>query len=739
MPVVEVSTVEMARKELQKATGAIVAVPVYNAFDDCLSCFESLIRHTPESAAFLIVDDAGGDKRSFQNLIDTQDESARLIVLLHHEINTGFVGSCNDAFAAASTNDVILVNSDVVVGSEWYERLTEAAHSSNLIATASTLTNHGTVLSVPNFNSPNPQLPADHTPDSAAEAVAKNSLRLRPTISTAVGHCTYIKRAALDAVGNFDVAFGRGYGEEVDFSQRAVQLGFKNICADDVFTFHRGGGSFSSELSTNQKENEKIVVGRYPWYPHWNRAIEADMQSPLFVALIRAAIGLRGLSIAIDGRELGPTLMGTQQVIIETVRTLAQHPRVSRVVVYINGPIPNYAVERLQGSNCEFVRIAGGDSFNPGKCDIAYRPNQATSSGDINFLRKIGRWISLNRLDNIAFSNPTYFVSSREWMRYRDTARLSLACVDGVAYLSNASMQEALGEGLVPAGTSQKVVFTGTQFEMIATSDVPKQMTGKSGPFLFVLGASYQHKNRVMVLRAVAEMVKSGWKGTLVIAGPTPPVGSSLGQEAAEFMRHNNLREHVVQLPAVTDSQKRWLFENSTIMLYPTIVEGFGLIPFEAAQYGLASLSTRQGSLNEVLPNDIPTINSFSHLVLVDQINELLADENARQHIVKRILEHGKQFSAEATSRYLVEMFLDMTSRPPKRTVAIRGEDVAFTAWVDGIVPLSEASPYVVSPGFIVRLGWKMATIKNVVSPDESKRQDFIRKSSNRIRKTLKR
>jgi GT2 family glycosyltransferase len=739
MPVLEVSTVEQARLELRHAAGAVVVVPVYNAYDDCLACFESLLRHTPESAAILVVDDAGGDIRALSQLRDAATVGERLVVVLCHKTNSGFVGSCNDAFAATNSNDVILVNSDVVVGAEWYDRLKDAAASSSLIATVSTLTNHGSILSVPDVNRPSPQLPAHLSPDSAAESVARHALRIRPTISTAVGHCMYIRREALDAIGGFDTAFGRGYGEEVDFSQRAIRLGFKHICADDVFTFHRGSGSFGSELSATQQENEKIVVARYPWYEHWNQALRADVQSPLAVVLARASIALRGLTVAIDGRALGPTLMGTQQVIIETVRTLAMHPLVAKVVVYINGPIPTYAIDRLGESGAEFVQAPHGSDFTPPLCDVAYRPYQALSSDDVAFLRKIGRWTSINQLDNIAFSNPAYFASSRDWMRYRDTARLSLSTVDGVAYLSGASMHEASSEGLVPAGTSQKVVYTGSQFDPIPNSEMPRELKGKSGPFLFVLGASYHHKNRPLAVRAVVEMRKRGWQGTLILAGPTPPAGSSLGLEAAEFLTDADLRKSVVQLPSLSESQKRWIFENASLMLYPTIVEGFGLVPFEAANYGLATLSTRQGSLNEVLPTDIPAINSFSPGDFATQILGLLSDDSERARIVMRISECGKQYTAEATSNLLVEMFFDMTSRPPKRTAAIIGEDSLFSSWVPGLSPVSTPKEYVVTPGVLVRIGWRFSRVKHFLSPDDSRRQLMIRKSSNRIRRALRR
>jgi hypothetical protein len=103
---------------------------------------------------------------------------------------------------------------------------------------------------------------------------------------------------------------------------------------------------------------------------------------------------------------------------------------------------------------------------------------------------------------------------------------------------------------------------------------------------------------------------------------------------------------------------------------------------------------------------------------------------------VARISETGKTYTAEATSDLLVEMFLDMTSRPPKRIAAIIGEDVEISSWIPG---LSTAAVHIVSPNVLVRIGWKFARTKRILSPDGSIRQIAIRKAFNRGRKALRR
>ncbi len=736
MPVISLTNVEDVTLQL---TGdlPLVVVPVYNAFSDVMACVESIFRNTEPSVPVLVVDDAGGDSRAFELIHASSMIGDRTVLILHHERNSGFVGSCNDAFRAADRRDVVLVNSDVIVGPQWLERLQDAAKSSSTVATASSLTNHGTLLSVPEIFRPSPQLPPGHTPDTAADAVAKWSAKSRPSIPTAVGHCVYINRSALDLAGGFDVIFGRGYGEEVDFSQRCVSLGLRHVCADDVFTFHRGGGSFGTELTTQQAENEKIVNGRHPWYASWVRAVEADRFSPLLASLVRASIALRGMSIAVDGRALGPDLMGTQQVIIETVRSLADHEHVAKVIVYTSGPVPEYARIRLADPRIRFVTATNEHSPVEEVCDIAYRPYQAWGEGDVAFLRRIGRWTAVNQLDCIAFGNPAYFPNAREWLTYRATTRAALAGVDGISYLSQASMDAAQAEGLVPRGTAEKVVFTGAQFDLIESAEQPRRLKGADGPFIFVLGVAYLHKNRPFAIELLKEVRRRGWNGKLVLAGLVPPAGGSIGHEASLFMNDPGLRDAVVVLPALTEPEKRWMFENSELMLYPTTVEGFGLVPFEAAMYGLATLSTRQGSLAEVLPPTIPTISGFDVGEAADQFMGIVSNPELKSRMVAELRAAGENFTAERTTGLLLELFLDMIKKPPTRVGAVIAEDSLVPAWHSSLVS-AFVPERIVPPGPLVRLGWRLKSVKSLISPDGSRRQAWIRHRANRLRALLR-
>ena len=295
------TTTNLPNSPLGLRTGLpIVVVPVYNAPDETIRCFESLIAHTPTGVDILVIDDCGLDRLAFELLESVADRSGLNFTVHRMATNSGFVVGCNTAFEITGERDVILVNSDVVVGPDWYTRLYEAAHSSTDIGTVTALTNYGTIVSVPHRNTPTRRLPQGMSVDEAATRVADRSQRLYPVLPTAIGHCMYITRAALNLAGPFDLTFAKGYGEEVDFSQRLIRLGLKNILADDVFVFHKGEASFGVGAQAIKDKHQSIIDSRYHWYSDSVRRASTEIYSTLPLALDIARHALTGYSIGID-------------------------------------------------------------------------------------------------------------------------------------------------------------------------------------------------------------------------------------------------------------------------------------------------------------------------------------------------------------------------------------------------------------------------------------------------------
>lgn len=260
-----------------------VIVPVYNAYEDVVTCIASVRRHTrPESYRLVLIDDKSPDPR-ISSLFDTlHAQSDSNLLLVRNPANLGFVRTVNHGMALDDERDVVLLNSDTIVTSGWLEKLRRCADSDPHIGTITPFSNNAEICSFPVFcqNNDLATLPDIELINQAMEQAALPSY---PEIPTAVGFCMFIRRALLRKIGFFDAeTFGLGYGEENDFCMRTIKAGFRNVLCDDTFVAHTGSRSFDSKKQALVETNMRHLVAKHPTYPEQvHRFIAADPILPL--------------------------------------------------------------------------------------------------------------------------------------------------------------------------------------------------------------------------------------------------------------------------------------------------------------------------------------------------------------------------------------------------------------------------------------------------------------------------
>jgi GT2 family glycosyltransferase/glycosyltransferase involved in cell wall biosynthesis len=638
---VSLTIIDVSARVHAKRGDVVLCIPLHGAHDEFVECLHSVLAHTPTGVPIVVADDASPDDRSWRFL-----EELDRTVALDHEIfysrsteNRGFVLTVNDVFERAAPADVVVVNSDCLVTDGWFEAMSAAAHQSSLVATVSVFTNHGTILSLPHRNRPQPALPQTIDLDSAADAIQSQSLRIRPQIPTVIGHCFYVRRAALDLVGPFDHAFSPGYGEEVDFSQRCVLHGLVHVVADDAFVLHKGSASFAVDGAPNPVKalHDGMIAVRYPYYYEWTSAFSTETASPFARAIGAAERSLRGLTVSIDGRCLTPILTGTQLHTLEVIAALSREGgALLRVVVpHDLGDYARSVLDQLSG-----VELLSADDVGPENegSDVVHRPFQVSSHEDLAFLDSLGKRIVITHQDLIAFHNPGYFRSFKAWRSHRRLTMHTLALADRVVFFSRAAAEEAIAEDLVERERSD-VVYIGTDHNLDrlqAEEEPPSGLSRLGGhPFLLCLGTDFTHKNRPFALRVLEALRRDHeWDGALVFAGPHVNVGSSASEEAAFLALHPELADVVTDVAAIDEGPKRWLMRNAALMIYPSAHEGFGLIPFEAAEAGVVCAFAAQTSIAELLPNSLALIEQWDPAATAARIAPYLGSEDLRaEHV----------------------------------------------------------------------------------------------------------
>ncbi|MBB5208707.1 glycosyltransferase family 2 protein [Chiayiivirga flava] len=255
----------------------IVVVPIFGASDVLDACLASLLRTLPQDARVLLCDDASPQPEIAPMLHAFARQAAFEVHIERRAVNLGFIGNVNRAFARTAGSDVVLLNSDTIATPGWLQALVACAETDPRVATATPWSNNAEICSFPDFCRAGP-VPDDA--DAIARAAADEDAPAYPDLPTGVGFCMYVRRAALDRVGDFDAAtFGRGYGEENDFCLRVAAHGWRNVLCDTAYVVHRGGASFGSEGHRPGGENLARLTARYPEY---NRLVaEFILRDPL--------------------------------------------------------------------------------------------------------------------------------------------------------------------------------------------------------------------------------------------------------------------------------------------------------------------------------------------------------------------------------------------------------------------------------------------------------------------------
>lgn len=242
-----------------------VIVPVYRDLQTTRACLESVLAASVSTPFELVVVDDASPEVALADWLSEQACAGRF-TLLRNDSNRGFVASVNNGMMLHPDRDVLLLNSDTEVANDWLDRIVRCAYRALKIATVTPFSNNGTICSYP-YDGWQGATPGTLGLGGLDALFAETLAGRMVDIPTAVGFCMFIRRDCLEAIGAFNErAFGRGYGEENDFSLRAANAGWRNVLCADTFVFHQGGVSFGSERADLLRNAAQALLALHPDY-----------------------------------------------------------------------------------------------------------------------------------------------------------------------------------------------------------------------------------------------------------------------------------------------------------------------------------------------------------------------------------------------------------------------------------------------------------------------------------------
>lgn len=231
-----------------------IVVCIHNALDDVTNCLDALdrTRFTGPQPGVILVDD-GSDRPTASALRDWAGPRDH-VRLERRDSPGGYTVAANTGVAASRADLVVLLNSDTIVPARWLDKIARVFDHSPDIGIVGPLSNAASWQSVPELAAPTGgwainDLPEGATVDDmdALVELAARSVPVIPRVPFVNGFCYAIRRAVIDRIGTFDeTGFPRGFGEEDDFTLRAVDAGFGVALALDTYVFHAKSKSYGS-------------------------------------------------------------------------------------------------------------------------------------------------------------------------------------------------------------------------------------------------------------------------------------------------------------------------------------------------------------------------------------------------------------------------------------------------------------------------------------------------------------
>jgi glycosyltransferase involved in cell wall biosynthesis len=541
-----------------------------------------------------------------------------------------------DRLQSEPSADLVLLKVGAAVGPGWQEHLRTAAYEDAIVATASAVPTN---------------LLADG--DAAASGVAAGSVG-DSSHGAALGEplwgCVYVRRDALKVALAARVSTTDALPLVAPRIEEALLVpGLVHVLAKTVVSFDPGAPTNGSAIVT----------------PSVQRALDT-LESR--VQPIRVTVDLRCCS---------HPLSGTQVHALNLVEALSRTQDMQLSVLL--PPQLHQSVRPHVDALPKSVRRLGLDERTFSRPHVFHRPYQLQSETEITDVLGRGDRLVVTHQDMILDRTPAYFSSKAQWRGYTAATAVSFVAADEVAFYSRHAREEAIRDGLIDAAKTC-VVPPGTNHLDDAGAESRPGALRESSPsesLILVLCNSYFHKNRVFALRVGEQLrAKHGWTGTLVFAGGSPPDGSSVADETAFLAQHPELHERFVDLGRVSDEEQHWLYRHAALVVYPTLYEGFGLIPFEAAAAGTPCVYSSRSSVAEYLPVEGARLDLADVAATANRLAPLLQRADGGQPIVDAIRAASEELTWDRNAAAYADIYRRALERPVGLALAAAGNVV---------------------------------------------------------------
>ena len=143
------------------------------------------------------------------------------------------------------------------------------------------------------------------------------------------------------------------------------------------------------------------------------------------------------------------------------------------------------------------------------------------------------------------------------------------------------------------------------------------------------------------------------------VGGPSGTSGDDYFVGLKEIVKELDLESHIEFLGNLPQSKIRELLNRSKLLIHTSEYETFGLVAIEAHSVGVPVISINQGSLKEIIDNNINgyIAESFKDPYLNEFTLKILNDDKFADYISKSSINSAKKYDWKNTTKELINLY----------------------------------------------------------------------------------
>jgi glycosyltransferase involved in cell wall biosynthesis len=215
--------------------------------------------------------------------------------------------------------------------------------------------------------------------------------------------------------------------------------------------------------------------------------------------------------------------------------------------------------------------------------------------------------------------------------------RVAVSRADHIICISHSTKSDLCQMFDVP---SEKVSVVHLGFDTFIDHRFVKMSSSTERPFLLYVGNRSGYKNFERMLKAVASCAKLASTFDVVAFG-----GGPLGADEHQLIATLGFRSNTVRQISGDDHVLGDLYRRATVLVYPSLYEGFGLPPIEAMAHDCPVVTSNTSSMPEIVGPAGEYFDPISIDAMSEGISKVVFNEQRRAQLITEGRSRLDQFS----------------------------------------------------------------------------------------------